>query len=284
MNNLKKEFYKLDNYSTKWEKYFSIYENILSKYKDKNITFVEIGIFNGGSLQLWKNFFGPKAKIIGIDINKECKKFEDKDKNIEVFIGNQSDVNFWEEFFNKVENVDIVLDDGGHTNLDQIVTTSMVVEKINDGGMLIVEDTHTSYLKEYNSSSSRSFINFTKNLIDDLNSNIDLKLELKNKFSLKKYIYSIQYFESVVVFNIDRSKTSKNINLQNEGQHHAIHDLSQEANEIFIKKISAFLKKIPLIRLNKLTKFIKKKSNDKNNGENNGKKNTTGAGFEPATT
>jgi len=262
MNNLKKEFYKLDNYSTKWEKYFSIYEDILSKYKDKNITFVEIGIFNGGSLQLWKNFFGPKAKIIGIDINKECKKFEDKDKNIEVFIGNQSDVNFWEEFFNKVENVDIVLDDGGHTNLDQIVTTSMVVEKINDGGMLIVEDTHTSYLKEYNSSSSRSFINFTKNLIDDLNSNIDLKLELKNKFSLKKYIYSIQYFESVVVFNIDRSKTSKNINLQNEGQHHAIHDLSQEANEIFIKKISAFLKKIPLIRLNKFTKFIKKKSND----------------------
>ena len=51
--------------------------NNFSKFKDKNITFVEIGVYNGGSLKIWKNYFGPKSRIIGIDINPDCKKFED---------------------------------------------------------------------------------------------------------------------------------------------------------------------------------------------------------------
>ena len=132
MSELKKYFLELENYSTKWEKYFDVYENLLSKYKNKNITFVEIGIFNGGSLKLWKKFFGENSKIIGIDINEKCKQFEDKENNIEVFIGNQSDEKFWFNFFDKVGNVDVILDDGGHTNLDQIVTTINTIPYIND--------------------------------------------------------------------------------------------------------------------------------------------------------
>ena len=66
-------------------------------------------------------------------------------------------------------NVDIILDDGGHTNLDQIITTVKCVDKINDGGVLMVEDTHTSYINEYNSKESFSFVNFSKKIIDDVN-------------------------------------------------------------------------------------------------------------------
>ena len=172
MSDLKSEFLKLEDFSTKWEKYFDVYENILNKYKNKNITFVEIGIFNGGSLKLWKNFFGEKARIIGIDLNQKCKQFENKKENIEIFIGNQSDENFWDNFFSKVGNVDIILDDGGHTNLDLITTFSKSIPFINDGGLFIAEDTHTCYQKHYNSSFKYSFINFSKNLIDELNSNI----------------------------------------------------------------------------------------------------------------
>ena len=150
MKSLKEEFYKLDNFSTKWEKYFAVYEDIFQKYKNKEITFVEIGVFNGGSLKLWKNYFGPNSRIIGIDLNKECKKFEDKKNNIEIFIGNQSDEQFWDNFFDSVGKVDVILDDGGHTNIDQIITATKVIENIKDGGLLATEDTHTSYLKEYN--------------------------------------------------------------------------------------------------------------------------------------
>ena len=56
MSELKKKFNECGNFSTKWEKYFDVYESILSKYKNKDITFVEIGILNGGSLNLWKEF------------------------------------------------------------------------------------------------------------------------------------------------------------------------------------------------------------------------------------
>jgi len=187
MSELKKEFENLKNYSVKWEKYFSVYEKFFSKFKNKKIIFVEIGIFNGGSLQMWKNYFGKNSKIIGVDINPECKKFEEKENDIFVEIGNQSDDEFWKLFFNKHGKVDAILDDGGHTNLDQIKTTVNTVQHINNGGVLMVEDTHTSYVDEYNSSQKYSFINFSKKVIDDLNSNIDLDLGLKINFSLKKY-------------------------------------------------------------------------------------------------
>ena len=94
---LKELFLNSDNYSSKHKKYFDVYEESFSKYIDKKIIFVEIGIFNGGSLKVWKKYFGPNAKIIGIDINPECKKFEED--GIEVYIGNQSDPKFWDNFF-----------------------------------------------------------------------------------------------------------------------------------------------------------------------------------------
>ncbi len=257
MKSLKEEFYKLKDFSTKWEKYFDVYENIFQNYKNKNITFVEIGIFNGGSLQLWKNYFGPNSRIIGIDINQECKKFENKKNNIEIFIGNQSDEQFWDNFFNKVGKVDLILDDGGHTNLDQIITTTKVIDKINDGGLLVIEDTHTSYLSEYNSSAKYSFINFVKSMVDDLNSNIDLKTNIKKKFSLKKYIYSIEFFESIVVFKIDKSKTIKNLNISNLGKFHSITNLSNKGNEFLLKKKISSNENYFLFKLKRIKKIIK---------------------------
>ena len=263
MSELKKEFENLKNYSVKWEKYFSVYEKFFSKFKNKKIIFVEIGIFNGGSLQMWKNYFGKDSKIIGIDINPECKKFEEKENDIFVEIGNQSDDEFWKFFFDKHGNVDAILDDGGHTNLDQIKTTVNTVQHINDGGVLMVEDTHTSYVDEYNSSQKYSFINFSKKVIDDLNSNIDLELGLKINFSLKKYIYSIDFYESIVCFNINQAKAKKNKKVNNKGKSHSIDDLTWQGNEIFVKKLKKNLNKIPFIRLNKFTKFLKKKINNK---------------------
>ena len=150
------------------------------------------------------------SKIIGVDINPECKKFEEKENDIFVEIGNQSDDEFWKLFFNKHGNVDAILDDGGHTNLDQIKTTVNTVQHINNDGVLMIEDTHTSYVDEYNSLVKNiHLLIFLKKVIDDLNSNIDLDLNLKINFSLKKYIYSIDFYESIVCFNINHLKQKK---------------------------------------------------------------------------
>jgi hypothetical protein len=55
----------------KWHQYFDVYHNHFNRFRGKNITFLEIGVSQGGSLQMWRKYFGPQAKIYGIDINRK---------------------------------------------------------------------------------------------------------------------------------------------------------------------------------------------------------------------
>ena len=87
-----KLFKKSKKFSIKWSSYFQVYEKIFSKYKNKKIKFVEIGVANGGSLFMWKKYFGKKAKIIGIDLNPNAKKLEKY--GFKIYIGSQSDKKF----------------------------------------------------------------------------------------------------------------------------------------------------------------------------------------------
>ncbi|MDC3010541.1 class I SAM-dependent methyltransferase [bacterium] len=210
--NTKQLFLDSSDNSSKWEKYFEVYDHIFGKFKNKKITFVEVGIANGGSLHIWKNFFHPDSRIIGIDFNPECKKFE---KNgVEIFIGDQSDQKFWESFYKKVGKIDILLDDGGHTNSQQIMTAVKSIPNINDNGILMVEDTHSSYMPQYSNPNKYSFINFTKKIVDDVNFKHPWLTQFK--FSLNDYVYSIQYFESMVVFYINTKKTFFNKKIKNK--------------------------------------------------------------------
>ena len=254
------------NKSSKHKKYFKIYDEIFKPYIDKKITFVEIGILDGGSLEIWSNYFGTKARIIGIDINPECKKFENK--NIEIFIGNQSDQNFWKKFYEEVGKVDIVLDDGGHTNKQQIITTIKSVPNINDGGLLVIEDTHTSYMKEFGNPQKFSFINFSKKIIDDVNYTFP---DIGNfKLTLNKEIYSIKYFESFCIFYVDRNRCYLNSAVINPGLSSGNIDLSYKDSKIqllpkFIMKNFNFLKKNKFIKFffNYFLKFYLKYQNNK---------------------
>ena len=76
MSLTEKLFLKSKKHSQKYKKYFNTYDEVFLNYRNKKITFVEIGVLEGGSLEIWKKFFGNKARIIGIDANPECKKFE----------------------------------------------------------------------------------------------------------------------------------------------------------------------------------------------------------------
>ena len=117
-----KYFSKSHFYCLKHKHYFNIYDTLFKTYQKKTINFVEIGIFSGGSLFMWKDFFGKKARIIGIDLTQAAKRFEKY--GFEIFIGDQSKKDFWKRLFKKIGKVDIILDDGGHTNYQQIITTN----------------------------------------------------------------------------------------------------------------------------------------------------------------
>ena len=187
--------------SLKLSTYFNVYDQLLSKYRDKSIVFLEIGILDGGSLFMWRDFFGPQARIIGVDLNPEAKKWEEE--GFEIFIGDQSSAEFWENTLNTIGKLDIVLDDGGHTYEQQIMTTESVIPFINDGGVIIIEDCHTSYMKKFGFK-KLSFINYAKYLIDNINKRY---VEFNNKTSEKR-VWSIQFFESIVALHINFYATS----------------------------------------------------------------------------
>ena len=157
-------------------------------------------------------FFGKRAKIIGVDLNPDIKRFQKY--GFDIIIGDQSSEEFWRKFFKKYGKVDVILDDGGHTNYQQIKTLNSCVPNIKDGGIHITEDVHTSYIKnKWYNPSKHSFINYSKKLIDDINSRYPgLR---RQKFSLNKYIYSIQNFESITVFNINRKLSQINKEIRN---------------------------------------------------------------------
>ena len=237
-------FHSSKNRSIKWKKYFPIYEKLFEKYKNKEITFVEIGVLDGGSLEMWKKYFGKNSRIIGIDNNPECKKFENQ--NYEIFIGSQSDPKFWSNFFSKVGDVDIILDDGGHTNDQQIITLIESIEHIKNGGLHVVEDTHTSYQKHYGNPYKYSFINFSKKTVDDINSAFP---NIKNfNYTLNKRIYSIEFFESIVAFKIDKYLCDKNSLIENKGYKSNNNDNTLGDNIFNFRKKFNFLYKFKLLR------------------------------------
>ena len=224
--------------SLKIATYFLAYEEIFNKYIDKKITFVEVGVLHGGSLFMWREYFGPKARIIGIDLDPAAKELEKH--GFEIFVGSQSDKLFWESFYSTIGKIDILLDDGGHVNDQQIITLSEAINNTNDGGVLVVEDTHTSYLKSFGNPSKYSFINYSKFLIDAVNSRFtDAKIAMKYNFNKK--IYSINFYESMVAVNIDSRKCINASVLNNNGKNRE--DVYDARNEDYSPKINKFIKK-----------------------------------------
>lgn len=223
---MKEDYKNLDIYkyfkesklhSSKSNIYFNIYNELFQKYRDRKITFVEIGVKWGGSLFMWKKFFGNEARIIGIDLYPETKKLEKH--GFEIFIGDQSSEKFWNNFFSKIGKIDILLDDGGHTNENQILTLNNVVNNINDDGLIVFEDTSASFSKKHFNPSKYSFINYSKYLIDDLYAKSEDKFKLEGvikKNSLNNSIYSIKFFNSVVAFFIDKKKCIDKKNILNK--------------------------------------------------------------------
>lgn len=156
-------------YVCKWEHYFDVYHRYLSRFRGKPCTILEIGVFHGGSLQLWKEYFGPSARIVGVDVNPACTNIVEA--GCEIVIGSQADRGFLRELRTRLGSIDILIDDGGHRMEQLIVTFQEMFGAIKDDGVYIAEDLHTSYWREYGGGyrNPMSFIEFVKARVDQLN-------------------------------------------------------------------------------------------------------------------
>lgn len=191
---------------TKWMHYFDVYDRHFSRFRNKEVVIVEIGVFRGGSLQMWKHYFGSNAKIYGIDINPDCKDFEED--NIEIIIGSQSDRQFLKELITKIPQIDILIDDGGHEMDQQIITFEELFGHIKENGVYLCEDTHTSYWKYYRGGYKKkgTFMEYTKGLIDSLNAYHSRNKRLPVS-DFTRTAGSIHFYDSIVVVEKQKRDT-----------------------------------------------------------------------------
>lgn len=122
----------------KWRHYFPIYHRHLSKFVGRDVHVLEIGIYSGGSLAMWLDYFGEGCQVYGVDIAPVCKKHERE--RVSVFIGDQSDPEFWERVVSAVPRIDAVIDDGSHVAEHQIASLKSLLPHMAPGSVYICED------------------------------------------------------------------------------------------------------------------------------------------------
>jgi hypothetical protein len=200
MNDLEKYFTEnTGRLIDKWKHYFEIYDRHFSRFRGTDVYVVEFGVSQGGSLQMWKQYFGPNAKIYGIDINPHCKKLEEK--QIEIFIGDQKDGRFLKSLKEKIPRIDILIDDGGHTMKQQINTYEELFPFIDKNGVYLCEDLHTSYWPKFGGGYKKhsTFIEHSKNFIDYINAWHSAQRSKLNVTEFTKSVHSLHYYGSVLV-------------------------------------------------------------------------------------
>jgi len=124
----------------KWNHYFEMYERHLAKFVNKDVNICEIGVYSGGSLDMWRHYLGPGCHVYGVDIEPVCKNYQNA--QVKILIGDQADRSFWKTFREKVPALDVIIDDGGHTVEQQIVTLEETLPYLKPGGVYICEDIH----------------------------------------------------------------------------------------------------------------------------------------------
>lgn len=183
----------------KWLHYFPIYESHFSRFREKSPKILEVGVFHGGSLQMWKDYFGKGCEIYGIDIDPNCKMLEEE--SVQIFIGSQTDRDFLRDIKNKIGSVDILIDDGGHTMEQQITTYEELFSLVDENGVYLCEDLHTSYWSDWGGGLKKSdtFIEYSKNFIDYINSHHWRESSDVDGKPFANSVKSISYYDSVFV-------------------------------------------------------------------------------------
>ena len=122
----------------KWRHYFDVYHRHLEKFRGRPVNVVEVGVYSGGSLRMWTEYFGDTCRIFGVDIEEACRAYERE--NVKIVIGDQSDRGFWRRFTSEVPPIDVVIDDGGHQVDQQVATLEELLPHLRPGGVYICED------------------------------------------------------------------------------------------------------------------------------------------------
>ncbi|MEI6244741.1 MAG: class I SAM-dependent methyltransferase [Acidobacteriota bacterium] len=174
----------------KWMHYFDIYHRHFQKFVGRDVHVVEVGVYSGGSLQMWQHYFGERCRVTGIDTEDACKIYENDTTRIA--IGDQGDPAFWARFRAEFPPIDILIDDGSHMPLDQVTTLEETLRYLKPGGVYLCEDT---------GGVGNRFVRYAQSVVAHLNA-IDLlgpNLDICRPRPAQAAVYSAHFYPFVVV-------------------------------------------------------------------------------------
>lgn len=152
----------------KWHHYLPIYERYMSRFRGTSVRMLEIGVAQGGSLEMWRRWLGPEAVIYGIDIRDKCARFNGV--HGQVRIGSQDDPEFLARVVDEMGGVDLVLDDGSHEMAHIEASLRALFPRLSNGGVYLIEDLHSAYWTRWGGglAAKANFFNSLRDLVDDM--------------------------------------------------------------------------------------------------------------------
>jgi hypothetical protein len=196
----------------KWIHYLDIYERHFAPYRNTPLKMLEIGVFMGGSLDLWREYFGPEARLFGIDLDPECAQRVSPPNQVR--IGSQADARFLRSVVDELGAPDIILDDAAHVGRLQRTSFDVLFPLLREGGLYVIEDLHTSYWRGVYEGGYRrrgTGIEFIKEMIDDMHAWYHRS---ETRTPAKEQIGAIHVYDSVVVIEKRKIKPPGYIKLQ----------------------------------------------------------------------
>lgn len=152
--------------TSKYSNYLPLYDLVLATLRDDPVL-LEIGVANGGSMETWRRLLGAGATIIGIDLNPAATRLAEEGFTIHTLDTGCQDA--WDELSRRYpEGVDLLVDDGGHTNAQQIAAVTRGVDLVRDGGWIVLEDVHASFMRYFGNPGPFSTAAFLSRVADDL--------------------------------------------------------------------------------------------------------------------
>ncbi|MBY6201892.1 class I SAM-dependent methyltransferase [Maritalea mobilis] len=188
-----------DRMLSKWVHYFEVYEREMTRFRQRPISFLEIGVFKGGSIPMWKGFFAEGSRLTFVDIDPDCAQHAEEGTSVE--IGNQADPDFLAQLAEKHGPFDVILDDGSHVCAHQIASFEALWPHISDRGIYVVEDCHTSYWPGFGGGyrNEASWIEYAKRLVDRMHSWYTDQDAMFPFDEIAKEVQGVRFYDSITV-------------------------------------------------------------------------------------
>lgn len=211
--------------SDKWDIYLNEYDRFLEPYRNEKLNLLEIGVQNGGSLEIWQKYFPNANVLVGCDINEDCSKLEYDSEKVRVIVGDANTDDTEKQILSINKRFDVIIDDGSHTSEDIVRSFARYFPHLEYGGVFIAEDLHCSYWNVYGGGlyDLSSSINFFKSLVDVVNyehwglnrSAIEVVAAFNERYGISfslellSEIHSVEFINSVCVIRKHPSENNR---------------------------------------------------------------------------